>query len=60
MDEVSMSTTRLVRNDAPTVEVVDGGAKVFLMYRCTRDVLPTPCDPRTTILASKLLAIGGV
>lgn len=52
-----MSTTRFVRKDAPTVDVVVGGAKAFLMYLCTRDVFPTPCDPSTTILASKLLAM---
>lgn len=49
-----MSTTRFVRNDAPIVECIDR-AKLFLTYLCTSDVLPTPCEPNTTILASKLL-----
>lgn len=31
--------------------------KAFLTYLCTSEVLPTPCDPRTTIFASRLLLI---
>lgn len=49
---VSLSTTRLVMKLAPTVEVVCEGVKAPLQYRITSEVLPTPCEPRTTILAS--------
>ena len=66
--DVSVSTTFLVRNEAPTVEVVF--AKAFFTYRWTRLVLPTPwlgvsvlrksrylhgvgtCEPSTTTFAS--------
>ena len=40
--EVSMSSKRLVRNEAPTVEGVVLGAKVPWMKRWRREVLPTP------------------
>jgi hypothetical protein len=49
---VSLSTTRLVKKLAPTVEVVVSGLHAPLQYRMTRDVLPTPWAPSTTILAS--------
>lgn len=38
---------------APTVEVSWEGWKAPLQYRMTRDVLPTPWEPSTTILASR-------
>lgn len=50
---VSVSTTLFVMNDAPTVEVVLAGSKAPLQYRVTREVLPTPWEPRMTILASR-------
>ena len=49
----SLSTTRLVRKLAPTVDVTCAGLKEPLQYRITRDVLPTFWAPRTTILASR-------
>lgn len=54
--ELSISTTRFVRKEAPIVECIEG-AKAFFTYRWTRQVLPTPCEPSTTILASRLLLI---
>lgn len=48
----SESTTRFARKLAPTVEVIFAGSKAPLQYLMTRDVLPTPWAPRTTILAS--------
>lgn len=53
MVSVSESTTRLVRKLAPTVDVICEGLKAPLQYRMTREVLPTPWAPRTTILASR-------
>lgn len=50
---VSLSTTRLVMKLAPTVDVSWDGWKAPLQYRMTSDVLPTPCEPSTTILASR-------
>lgn len=50
---VSLSTTRLVMKLAPTVEVSWEGWNAPLQYRMTREVLPTPCEPSTTILASR-------
>lgn len=50
---VSVSITRLVIMLAPTVEVIWAGLKAPLQKRVTRDVLPTPWEPRTTILASR-------
>jgi len=51
-----MSVTRFVRNEAPTVEVVEEfGTKLWSTKRCTREVFPTPCPPKITILASMLL-----
>ncbi|KAH8645253.1 hypothetical protein IG631_02717 [Alternaria alternata] len=50
-----MSTTLLVKKDAPTVDCVVGGVKAFFTYRWTREVFPTPWLPRTTIFASRLL-----
>lgn len=41
MSEV-VSRTRFVMKEAPMVEVMDVGVKVFLTYRWTREVLPTP------------------
>lgn len=38
---------------APTVEVSWEGWNAPLQYRMTSEVLPTPCEPRTTILASR-------
>lgn len=49
----SLSTTRLVKKLAPTVDVIWAGLKEPLQYRITRDVLPTFWAPRTTILASR-------
>lgn len=37
--------------------IIDGGVNEFLTKRCTSEVLPTPCDPSMTILASRLLLI---
>ena len=54
---LSESTTRLVRKDAPTVLVVLAGENWFFTNRWTRDVLPTPWEPRTTIFASRDCAI---
>jgi len=56
---VSVSTTRFVRKEAPTVEVICDGLKAPLQYRVTREVLPTPWEPRTTILASREDILGG-
>lgn len=53
MVSVSVSTTRLVKKLAPTVDVICEGLNAPLQYRMTRDVLPTPWAPRTTILASR-------
>lgn len=50
---VSVSITRFVIMLAPTVEVIWAGLKAPLQKRVTRDVLPTPWEPRTTILASR-------
>ena len=50
---VSVSITRLVIMLAPTVEVIWAGLKAPLQKRVTRDVLPTPWEPRTTIFASR-------
>ena len=49
----SESMTRLVMKLAPTVDVTLAGLKAPLQYRMTREVLPTPWAPRTTILASR-------
>ena len=49
---VSLSTTRLAMKLAPTVDVICDGLKDPLQYLCTSDVLPTPCEPSTTIFAS--------
>ena len=49
---VSESTTRFVMKLAPTVDVTCDGLKAPLQYRITSDVLPTPWEPRMTILAS--------
>ena len=54
---LSESTTRFVRKDAPTVLVVLAGENAFFTYRWTREVLPTPWEPRTTIFASRDCAI---
>lgn len=62
--EVSGSRTRLVWKDAPMVDwgagrgedgEEDGWGRrvVGEMKRLTREVLPTPWEPRTTILASR-------
>lgn len=48
---------------APTVEVIWAGLKAPLQKRVTRDVLPTPWEPRTTIFASReddIVVVGGV
>lgn len=48
----SESTTRFVRKLAPTVDVTFDGSNWPLQKRVTSDVLPTPWEPTTTILAS--------
>jgi hypothetical protein len=58
--ELSISTTLFVKKDAPMVEVMEaGGANAFLTYLLTREVLPTPWEPSTTIFASMLLLMTG-
>lgn len=54
----SPSTTRLVMKEAPTVDVIWEGLKLPLQKRSTRLVLPTPWEPRTTILASREDMVG--
>jgi hypothetical protein len=53
MVSVSLSVTRFVVKLAPTVDVVCDGLKAPLQKRVTSEVFPTPCEPRTTIFASR-------
>jgi len=54
---LSISITFFAKKFAPTVDVVLAGVNWFLIYLSNRLVLPTPCAPRTTILASRDCAI---
>ena len=55
MVAVSGSVTRLVMKEAPIVEggAVEERGRWGLIKRETREVLPTPWAPRTTIFASR-------